>query len=674
MTRSLAPVSAALALVALVTFPLVVLALVAGAVVLAVLLVDDAPLASKVLGWVAVPLLVALVGAVVEAVRARPAPAEGPELHRADHPALWAELDAVAAAAGTSAPDRVVVDLDVNASVQEVGGRRELVLGLPLLAGLDRGQLRSVLAHELGHLVAGHTRTTRTTLAAHRAGTVLEAVMAEVSTPVRLVLLPFAALYAALSTAATREQELQADELSARVAGAETAVSALRRVVALDVAWEHYVEDYLVLSAPARRRPQVVAGFTALLLQDGQQLGEAVDAVLAQVRRGSLLDSHPPFARRAAYLRAAAVPEPAAGADDRAPALDLLGGGPSAAPRLEEQLVAGTIVPAADPVADWDELVDAAWRVGVEEDSAALVRAGERTGLARPGTPALLLEAVAQGHGLRLAAEAEPSARGEERREVLQELLVALAAQVLVDGGRVRAEVSWTGPWRVRSLDADGTPSRELDLDALVEPVLADPLAGTAALTRTLVALGGDLSTRVERPARALRPEVTGALVQLASGRRRVDALVALDGLLVVPSRRHPWWARLVGPVAARRSRDAARALLDADVDALVAGGARWVASEEVEAASLGIRPWGWTVTLDLVGGERLKVRTTQETEEAGDPDVGLGALLAAHPRRRRSAPDHRAGDSRPGDRRPADGPDPRRAEDASGDEVREPA
>ena len=671
MTRSLAPLSAALALVALVTFPLVVLALVVVALVGAALLVDDAPLVSHVLGWLAVPLLVALVAAVVAAVRARPAPSRAPELLRDEHPALWAELDAVATATGTSAPDRVVVDLDVNASVREVGGRRELALGLPLLAGLTRGELRSVLAHELGHLVAGDTRTT---LAAHRAGTVLEEVMAEVSAPVRLLLLPYAAVYAALSTVATRQQELRADELSARVAGAETAVSALRRLVALDLAWERYVEDYLVLSAPARRRPHVVAGFSALLREDAEELGEAVEAVLVQERRGSLLDSHPPLARRSAHLRATPAPVTAAGADDRAPALDLLGGS-RAVLLLEEQLLADGPVPAADPLADWDELVDAAWRAGVERDHAALVRAGERTGLAPSGTPAALLDAVGRGHGLRLVAEAEPAARGDDRWEVLEVLLLALAATVLIECGRARAEVSWTGPWRVRALGADGAPAGELDLDALVQPVLDDPLPGAAALRRALVALGGDLDARAGRQVRALRPEVAGALVQLAAGRRRVDALVALDGLLVVPSRRHPWWARLVGPVAARRGRAGAAALLDADVDDLVAGGARWVPFEEVEASCLGIRPWGWTATVDLVGGERLRLRTTQETEEAGDAHEALGGLLAAHPRRRASAPDHRAGD-RPatGHREAAPATSGHLVEDASGDGVREPA
>lgn len=672
MSRHLAPVSAALALVALVAFPLVVVALVVGAVVGAVLVADDVPVLPQVLGWTGASLLVALVAAVVAAVRARPALAEGPELVRAEHPALWAELDAVAAAVGTTAPDRVVVDLDVNASVAEVSGRRELVLGLPLLVGLDRGQLRSVVAHELGHLVAGHTRATRSTRAAHRAATVLEEVLAEVALPVRLLLLPYAALYAALAAPATRVQELAADELAARVAGPEVTVQALQRLEALDLAWDRYVEDYLLLSVPARRRPQLVDGFTALLREDADALEEVTRAVLDTGPRSSLLDTHPPLARRAAHLRAVPTSAPAPRPGDAEAAISLLGGAAALAV-LEAGLCEGTPVHAEDPVADWDDLVDAAWRAAVLEDQDALLRAGERTGLVSAASPAALLEAVAGGHGLRLAAAVDPTARGDRRREVLQEHLEALAAQVLVDAGRARAEVSWTGPWRVRQVGVDGIPGEVLDLGAMVGPVLEDPLGGTAALSRALVALGADLRAVVERPAPQPRPQVTGALAQLSAGRRRrCDTVVALDGLVLVPSPRLPWWSGLLEPVTARRVRARAEALLDAGTAHLVAEGGRWVPAAQVRTASLGIRPWGWTLVLELVDGERLVLRTTQRTEEAGDAHEGLSALVATRSPRIPGAPDHRARDPRAADHRAVAGTGPAPTEDGAGSGVPE--
>jgi heat shock protein HtpX len=84
-----------------------------------------------------------------------------------DQPRLRAELAAVAAAAGEEPPEAVYISLEVNAAVTEVGGslikpgRRVIILGLPLIAGLTREELRAVLAHEYGHYAGGDTRLGR---------------------------------------------------------------------------------------------------------------------------------------------------------------------------------------------------------------------------------------------------------------------------------------------------------------------------------------------------------------------------------------------------------------------------------------------------------------------------------------------------------------------------------
>lgn len=97
------------------------------------------------------PLLVAVVLGFREARRFRAEPAEGIEVTAAQHPALWAEVQQLAQLAQTAPPSRIVIVPEVNAAVTEADGRRELMIGLPLLATFSRGELRSVLAHELGH-------------------------------------------------------------------------------------------------------------------------------------------------------------------------------------------------------------------------------------------------------------------------------------------------------------------------------------------------------------------------------------------------------------------------------------------------------------------------------------------------------------------------------------------
>ncbi|MCZ9338236.1 M48 family metallopeptidase, partial [Streptomyces sp. TRM76130] len=83
----------------------------------------------------------------------------------ADEPALWRTVRELADQVGTRAPSRIALTPDVNAAVSEdarllglLPGPRRLYLGVPLLQGLTEAQLRSVLAHELGHYSNADTR------------------------------------------------------------------------------------------------------------------------------------------------------------------------------------------------------------------------------------------------------------------------------------------------------------------------------------------------------------------------------------------------------------------------------------------------------------------------------------------------------------------------------------
>ncbi|HKP96374.1 MAG TPA: M48 family metalloprotease [Fibrobacteria bacterium] len=73
-------------------------------------------------------------------------------------PRLHAFVLQICTALGSPAPTRIRLSMDVNASARLAPGWRnywdgslELVLGLPLIRGLDLGQFAGVLAHELGH-------------------------------------------------------------------------------------------------------------------------------------------------------------------------------------------------------------------------------------------------------------------------------------------------------------------------------------------------------------------------------------------------------------------------------------------------------------------------------------------------------------------------------------------
>lgn len=83
-------------------------------------------------------------------------------LSREAEPRLHDFVRNLSAALGSPLPIRIQVSMDVNASARLApgwrhfwGGGLELVVGLPLVRGLDQGQFAGVIAHELGHFRQG---------------------------------------------------------------------------------------------------------------------------------------------------------------------------------------------------------------------------------------------------------------------------------------------------------------------------------------------------------------------------------------------------------------------------------------------------------------------------------------------------------------------------------------
>jgi tetratricopeptide (TPR) repeat protein len=134
----------------------------------------------------------------------------------------------------------IVINAELNAAAAYVprgfgvwGQRQYLILGLPLLHALDRRELAAVVAHEFGHFDGGHGYFTawiyRLRSSWHR---LLEG-MAGGMAGGQLLWFFFrwyAPYFNAYSQVLARRQEYAADAVSAQVAGAEAAVSALVRI------------------------------------------------------------------------------------------------------------------------------------------------------------------------------------------------------------------------------------------------------------------------------------------------------------------------------------------------------------------------------------------------------------------------------------------------------------
>ena len=292
---------------------------------------SDAEAAAAKLGFFTAAIAVGVVVALWKVARARPEPEVGPTLTPADAPALWEAVRELAAAAGTRAPDDIRLLPDVNAAVSEdtrllglVGGTRHLYLGVPLLQTLDVGQLRSVLAHELGHYSNSHTRLGPLT---YRGKQAIVATLEQLSgNVVGWFLRLYARLFFVVSAAVNRRQELEADELSVRIAGRATAQSALRELPVADAAWSFYLHNYLDDAWESGYAPTAhgfFGGFGELVTARTAELAEMRDDAppAEQSRWGSLrlLERLLAYEPEAARSRQVAEPPRSACSQARAP-------------------------------------------------------------------------------------------------------------------------------------------------------------------------------------------------------------------------------------------------------------------------------------------------------------------------------------------------------------------
>ncbi|KOV83745.1 M48 family metallopeptidase [Nocardia sp. NRRL S-836] len=472
-------------------------------------------------GWVgcfAAAILFPLLWAVVRAVFARPEPS-GVPMTRATHPRLWRHVDELAGIAGTRSPDDLRLVPDVNARVWERRGTRYLELGVPLVAGMSVGELRSVLAHELGHYGGGHTRESAVRF---RAKLALE--LAVRQGDFMRLLYGWARLYSLVVAAESRDHERFADEVAVAAAGQEAARRALLRSGPVAVAWEDYLRWYVALAVVAGRTPPLLAGFRAYLAHPRRVHDlRALEPVMAERESASVFDSHPPVrervaamaamgaagsggrAARAADQRAAGpvgdrVAGPAVADDDAAgpvaatgraaadavpvdgrPAWELLDGTP-------DEAVAGLLEVQGPPIT-WEELAPLAGPVLVRRYAAALWHAGR---VSKAGTTlAGVLTCLEQGGLHRLTGRpVDASLTAEQVHEAavesVTELLACAVADQLVTAGRAVLELNWGGGFTLRL--ADGAAVYP---DDLVAPAVRDP-ARVVELRVRLRAIGVD--------------------------------------------------------------------------------------------------------------------------------------------------------------------------------------
>lgn len=398
--------------------------------------------------------------ALAISVWVRPRP-KGVALTRATHPELWAHVDDLARIAGTRGPDDIRLVDQANASVWESHGTRYLELGLPLVAGMGVGELRSVLAHELGHYGGGHTKVSAFTL---RAKIALDLTVWRFDT--FGLLYGWSRLYALVAASENRKQERFADEVSVAAAGRRAAARSLLRIGPLGEAWNDYLRWYVSLAVLAGRTPPLLEGFRAYLDHPRRvhQLRE-VEPLMAAREPTSVFDSHPPIRERVATITAfSPLSGGVAEAVDERPAWSLLDGTP---PEAVAELVG-----VQGPPVTWAELAPLTGPVLVRRYADGLRHAGRVSKVGETLGDVLAALSRAELHkltGAPVDSSANPAEVHDAAVEAVTELLACMVADLLVTANRATLELNWGGLFVLRMPDGAAVYP-----DDLVAPAVRD--------------------------------------------------------------------------------------------------------------------------------------------------------------------------------------------------------
>lgn len=478
------------------------------------------------------PALVAGVGAAAvglwRTLRAKPAQPEGLPLGPDQAPDLWQMVHELAGVVQTRVPDEIRIIPEVNAAVVEqsrllglIGGRRLLYIGLPLVQVFTLDQLRSVVAHELGHYSGQHTRLAAV---AYRGRMAIGATIGRLG-PYNVIgwaFRAYARLYLLVDSAVVRRQELEADRASVLVAGRAAAVSALRELPALDAAWDFYLARYVAAGWESGYAPDdLFGGFREMVEARKAELDKLREAPPS--RDSSVWATHPPIAERIEAI--SRTPEPATSRDGRPAATlvpDLIGVGrrlQGVATKSDER----TVLP-------WPQFTAAAIGVRMQRQADAIFRSVARTVHAPEVNLSMVLDLIGEG---RAGEIAEPLFPDSTRREAAGqfvdplELLLQLAA---IRSGVAGFVHSWAEPAKLVTVN-DGEP---LELRTLAE--LALQPNGLQEARGRLAAAGIDVQAAgpVERTATAVGAKVIAALANVKIDSADHDVVVLDRGLVLI--------------------------------------------------------------------------------------------------------------------------------------------
>jgi Zn-dependent protease with chaperone function len=279
--------------------------------------------------------------------------APGPLLAPESQPEVFELVRGVATETAEEMPHEVYLVSDVNAFVMNRGGiaglgsRRVMGVGLPLLQALTASQLRAVVAHEFGHYAGGDLKLGAWIYKTRAAMARTIENLGRTSSWMHKPFLVYGNFYMRVTQKIARAQEIAADRMAVRVAGARSHANALKAVHGASAAYSAYWLNEVVPVLSNGYQPPIGAGFAHFLRVE--PVVKAMDSAVEQELESAAADpydSHPSLKERLAAIGDFPDVSPLHG---DAPATSLL----RDLPRLERELF-GTGAPELKSV-DWQE-------------------------------------------------------------------------------------------------------------------------------------------------------------------------------------------------------------------------------------------------------------------------------------------------------------------------------
>ena len=561
------------------------------------------------LSWLVIAAFGAVAVGLWRALRAKPDDPEGLVITPQQAPDLWRLVADMAREAGTRAPDEIRLVPEVNAAVTEdakllglIAGPRRLYLGVPLLQTFTVDQMRSVIAHELGHYSGSHTRLAAIT---YRGRLALHETLSRVGkwNVAGWVFKAYGRLFLLVSNAVTRRQELEADEVSVRVAGVAAATSAMREIPVVATAWNFYFGRYLAYGWEQGFAPDdVFGGFRHLYAARTHELAAMRDEEPDD--ETSRWDTHPSTGERIAAMRA--LPPVHHPVDDR-PAGILL-------PQLAEAGLAlqGEVVDfGSRTVLPWPQFTAAAMTKILQNRADRVFRTAARLAGAPEAGLGEVFGLAAAGRLGELAAEFFPQSSRLEAAVQFADIMEDLIALAALRSGVAFWQHSWSEPARL--VDAHGQP---VDFTEIAKLAVAHETLDLAWARLGQAGIRADVARVVEARATATGADVIGAMANVKVDGAPTDLILLSRGFLFVPA-----------PRSTDKGEERIGRLLSSNDVADLAKTYRFVPFEEVAAATV-VKAVPINAELTLHDGATVTLKESWSGDTVGDSRDTLEAVL----------------------------------------------